>query len=546
MSFKERNRRKFLADAMKSLGLLGISPVLSNFIVQSLSSVGSAADLGSIVASDKIYIFFSIPGGPPRWLFDLPLTPNGTATAYTDAFSHTGLGTFVGIGGSNDAQAVYKPWYDVNSKYWLPPVWGCNPAGGAFTNCLSNAAFIRGVDFEIDNHTLGRYRNQSPIIGGLSIAGVLAQKTSSAFPAISSGSISAAFKAENALSPSELNLTVTNTVNPVSTIMSYFVGRAPASDLAVKQALTEFDKYATKNYFNQNDLIDSKNRSEALISVGVKSFTDKWPSTYAKYLTKVQEAFTNVNTGKIIDNVAIPSPPEISAGVPDPRTSRSDSSFLGPMADLRTMINNNTSVSNLAATFATVEILITMGLTQVLTADIGSLTKLVFNDTGGLMTLDNDQHFIGSLVATIGTNFYYRAILNCTEELVSALKAKNLFDKTLIQFGSEFSRNPRANGSGSDHGFKGSSVLLISGMIAKTTVVGNIKSDTSPNYLGTWGLAANHPLNDNKYPFRINDIAKTVCGMLGVRDVVNNGVYILKNNGTQWESFGVLGEAKNV
>lgn len=251
-----------------------MSPALANMVVQSIASQANANSVANIVGSDKIYIYFSLPGGPPRWLFDLPLTPNGTATKYTDSFSHNGLGTFVGVS-SNKPVVTYKPWYDNTSKYWLPPVWGSKPSGGKFTHALSNAAFIRGIDLEINNHTLGRYRNQSPIIGGLSVAGVLAQKTGNPFPAVSSGSISSAFKAEKSLSPIDLNLSVSTTTNPVANIMSYFSGNASANTLAMKQAVSEFDRYAERNQFAQRGLAEAKERADALVTLGVKTFTDQ-------------------------------------------------------------------------------------------------------------------------------------------------------------------------------------------------------------------------------------------------------------------------------
>ncbi|AZZ36090.1 hypothetical protein CIK05_04550 [Bdellovibrio sp. qaytius] len=542
-----KSRRKFLETASKSLGLVGISPVLSNFIVQTLSSQVLAAGVTNTSGTDKNYIFFALPGGPPRWFFDLPLTPNGTAAKYTDAFSHKGVGTFVGMQAAGDPQAIYKPWYDTVSKYWLPPVWGSNPAGGSFKNCLASAAFIRGVDFEINNHDLGRLRNQSPIIGGLSIAGLLAEKTSTAFPAAASGSISNAFKATKPISPVSLTYNVSATVNPISTVMRYFSGRAPVENLAVDQALSEFDKYADKNNFIQKSLTESKERSDALVTQGVKTFTDKWQPVYDRYLLKVKEAMSLNNTESFMDTKPITPPKMLANGNPDLRTRRADGTFMGDLSDYRKMVNDETTVANLAATYATVEILITMGLTQVVTADLGDLRNLVMNEAGGKFSLQMDQHFIGTLVSTIGTTFLYRAIINCTEELVLALKEKGLFDKTVIQFGAEFNRTAKADGSGSDHGFKGSSVLLISGMIKKTIVLGNIKDDPTSAYKGTWGMAAPHPLVGNNYPLRLNDVCKTVCGMLGLKNVSNNGEYILKNNGSQWEAFsGAAGEAKNV
>lgn len=541
-----QSRRKFLENATKSLGLVGISPMMSNFIVQTLSSQVFAAGTTNTSGSDKIYIFFALPGGPPRWFFDLPLTPNGNTTKYTDAFSHSGVATHVGMAGAGDPQATYKPWRDPKSGYWLPPVWGSNPSGGSFTNCLANAAFIRGVDFEINNHDLGRLRNQSPIIGGYSIAGLLAEKTFNAFPAASSGSITSAFKASKPMSPVGLNYTVNTTTNPISSTMRYFSGKAPVENLAVSQALSEFDRYADKNNFIQKSLTESKERSDALVQQGVKTFTDKWQPTYDKYLLKVKEAMALNNTSTFMDTKPI-TPPPMKNGSPDMRTRRGDNIFMGDISDYRNLVNDQTTVSNLAATYATVEILITMGLTQVVTADLGGIVNLVFNNAGGKFNLTNDQHFIGTLVSTIATTFMYRAMINCTEELVLTLKEKGLFDKTVIQFGAEFNRTAKADGSGSDHGFKGCSVLLISGMIKKTLVLGNVKQDESSTYKGHWGMAAAHPITGNLYPLRLNDVCKTICGMLGLKNVSNNGEYILQNNGSQWEAFtGSKGEAKNV
>lgn len=194
-----------------------------------------------------------------------------------------------------------------------------------------------------------------------------------------------------------------------------------------------------------------------------------------------------------------------------------------------------------------------MGLTQVATVDIDNMEGLVLNDGTKTFELNNDQHFVGSLISTIGTTYYYRTILNCTETLVIALKNAGLFQKTLIHFGSEFNRNARVDGSGSDHGFKGSSTLLISGMIKETTVVGNIyKTDPAREYAGTWGLAAPHPINAingrSTTPIRLNDVILTVCAMLGLPNVSANGKAVLRSpDGLTWSAHAdSKKEAKNV
>ena len=542
---QSKSRRQFLQDATKSLGLVGISPWMSQFLIQTIASEAFAQ---SSSLSDKIHIFFALPGGPPRWMFDLPLTPKGSATAYSGAFSHTGMGTYVARDGAANSKAIYKPWYDVETKYWLPPVWGSKPGGGSFRNCLSNTLFVRGIDQEFNAHEIGRLRNQSPIIGGTSIGGLLAERTGSSFPGAVSGTIAKAFKGSKFVAPVTLDYRVTSNVNPISTATKYFNSRQPTQNEGVTQALAEFDKYAANKDFSHRGLVQAKEKADALIEAGVTIFQDKWNQTYSKYVRLVDEALFGTNTGLFVDNAVIPVPKGS-----DVRTKTSSNTMLDPkMSDLRNMIKENqTTVANLASTYAAIEILITMGLTQVVTTDLGTLSALAASDTGTKFNLNNDQHDVGSLVSTLATTYYYRAILNCTEELIGVLKTQRLYDKTVIQFGAEFNRNPNIDGSGSDHGFKGGSALIMSGMITKTSVIGNTKADTEARYAGTWGLAANHPVRNSKTPIRMNEVVITVCKMLGIdpfqNRVTNNGSVLLQEDGGLWKPYtNANGEARNV
>lgn len=392
----------------------------------------------------------------------------------------------------------------------------------------------------------------TPIIGGKSLSGLFAGKTNTSFPAVVSGSISKAFKGKGVLSPVALSYEVNRKGNPISRATNYFEGRMPAENSGVDQALAEFDKYAASNNFEQKGLAQSKEKADALIKAGVDIFKVQWDSTYAKYLGLVREAIVGDNTDKFMDTVALPVPQGTTAQ-PDVRTQTSNSKYLDKkITDLRSIVKDTTTVKELASTFAAIEILITQNLTQVVTADLGILRGLSSNISTGKFDLPNDQRFTGNLVSTIGTTYLYRAILNCTEELIAQLDSRGLYKKTLIQFGSEFNRSPKVNGSGSDHGYLGCSTLLMSGMINGTSVIGNIKDDTSPSYGGTWGLAANHPITGaEQLPLRINDVALTVAAMLelGSEDTItNNGVVLLepKANGA-WSPFaGARGEAKNV
>lgn len=540
----QSNRRKFLLDSAKGLSALGITHAMSNLIIQSIVSGAKAATTSF---SDKIYIFIHLKNGPPRWLFDLPLTPNGNENNFTDSFVEQGIGTYVDVV-SGQSKVLYKPWRDPTSGYWLPPVWGSNPLGGSFVNCLSNAAFIRGVDFEIIGHD-GSVRNQSPVIGGLSIAGVFAENTNAVFNAAISGELASTFKGTLGRAAIKYNNSSTATQNPISDLMSYFKGKTFQNTILTTQALSEYDTYSKNNQFNQKSLIDAKNKSDALVSQGVQVFTDQWAPVYAKYKIKATEALSKTaNVSKLMTSAAIPRPADVN-GVADGRLQVAQGASLGAFTDLKNIIIENQVVDSLAVVFATVEILASTGLTQSITTEINDYLNVAMNESQSLISVLNmDQHSVGNLVSTLGTSFYYRGILSCLEELVIVLKSKNLFNKTLIHIGSEFNRIPRPDASGSEHGPAGSGCLLISGMIKETVVVGNIKTTTTNSfYNSTWGKADKHPINEStQQTLRVNDIAKTVCGMLGISNVATNGSFILRNNGQQWERFtDARGEAKN-
>jgi hypothetical protein len=139
-------------------------------------------------------------------------------------------------------------------------------------------------------------------------------------------------------------------------------------------------------------------------------------------------------------------------------------------------------------------------------------------------------------------------MLNCIQELVATLTAKSLFNKTVIHIGSEFNRSPRADGSGSDHGFYGASASIISGMISQYALIGNIyangKDSANSPYAGTWGRAAPFAVSTNESrPILVQDIALTIGSMLNTAAVSANG-YILLNAGNGWKP--IRKEAKNV
>jgi hypothetical protein len=153
---------------------------------------------------------------------------------------------------------------------------------------------------------------------------------------------------------------------------------------------------------------------------------------------------------------------------------------------------------------------------------------------------------MGSITSTMLTTILYRGFLSGLTEQVRALKAKGIFDKTVLHISSEFNRCPLKDGSGSDHGWFGSNATLISGMIKHMSVVGNVqKASYSKDYAGTFGVGAPFVMAGENFPLRVNDVALTVTSMLGAAPVITNGRALLApHSSTDWRP--VKEEAKNV
>src|SRR5690606_1086207 len=103
------------------------------------------------------------------------------------------------------------------------------------------------------------------------------------------------------------------------------------------------------------------------------------------------------------------------------------------------------------------------------------------------------------------------------------------WNKTIIQTGSEFNRNPRTDGSGADHAPGASTVSIYSGLINGAACVGNVRTDTN---LGTYGVAANFQIEGEDRRLRFNDVARTITTMAGSPDIVTNGVSLMKPDGS--------------
>jgi hypothetical protein len=172
---------------------------------------------------------------------------------------------------------------------------------------------------------------------------------------------------------------------------------------------------------------------------------------------------------------------------------------------------------------AMAEYMMVNGYTSAANLVVGGLASILDpTGSGNHRWLGLDFHTFGAIPQMAMTVKIIRAFYACLYELTKSLKrvnvagGTNLFDQTLIQITSDFNRSPLVDQKGSDHGYNGSNISWVSGMISKCDLVGNIKADTEANYLGSWGKAAGVSGITGNQTLRMGNLASTVAAALGV------------------------------
>ena len=526
-------RREFLRKATRGLAFLGVGSSLYNGTLLKFAQKAYAATVGGGMNPGGYYVHMSFPGGPPRWYFDLPLTPHGlTATNFVAG----GFGTVLEKSGST-FNAVYKPmkFTAAGKTLWLPPVWSMG-ADRPFTELLPHTAFIRGMDMEINSHALNNSRQVAPIVGGYSINGAVADASRRPVPSVNdpNGSNGTAFRSRKGMASATITYREAATENPCSILLqpfkNFMTGRPvhDASKSALQeQAFQEFEKYAEDRGFSSSALTAMYDNAIDLMDQNVYALSDQWAPTVEKYRRLVTQALRPAKG-------QLPGIYDVAVAPSASRKFNLGDDLPVTVGDVRDMIGPDTDAINMAANFAIAEILLDK-ITSNINLSFRGLERL---QTGKVMSgLGHDQHNTGDVISTMYTTLFYRSFLSCLTEFVNVLKTRDgIFQRTVIHISAEFNRTPQGSGYGSDHGFRGSNTTLISGMINKPSVIGNIqKNDYTTTYRGTFGIAKPYVLEGFNRPIQVNDVARTVTSMLAVEDIVTNGRVLLAPVNGFWQ-----------
>lgn len=536
------HRRDFLIHSLQSLGAFGLGASAINTLLGSIYNKAFAAagvDL-ALNPNGYRYVFVSLAGAPPRWMFDMLTTPNGASDPYVAG----GFGTGFEISGTS-VKAVnqtfeYKHGVSNEKKLYLPPVWGFSPNGAKikFTEILPHTLFVRGMDMEINNHGVSNARQVAPITGGRSLHGVIADQVGSPVAMVNHGASSGfAFSSAKGFGA----VRATGSGNPITALLTPFKSlpnsleyRSDALKPVVEQFLDRIDSYAKAHRITDNTLREAHESADYLMRLNIDQLANDWDPIFKRYNDLITEAI-HPKKGEMpgIFDKAIPF--DTATGKDKfYRYDISNPTRLITLNDYRDMVDDRTTKPEIARQFALTEFLLLTGISSTLDLSIaGTVMNNVNLSSTARGSIIADQHGVGIVPSIVTTTLFYRGLLAAMSELVSALKQKNLFDKTIIHISSEFNRIPRADGSGSDHGVSGSSATLISGMFNEVAFIGNVKKTTSSStYPGSWGLAANWTFEDqSERPIKVNDVARTITAMTNSADIVANGYSLVKPSG---------------
>jgi hypothetical protein len=469
-------------------------------------------------ASDINYVNIQANGAPPRWMFDQPLNPFNNSGQFTAG----GFGTSIEKSGSTFKSVHKGVKMDFGGQsLWLPPVWGLKSEklNQPLNDLLKHSLMVRGIDMEINSHNVNQQRIVRPVSSQPSLHGLVADRSTKPLAASGGEGMigTTAFKSQSGMSILQAPLN-----NPIPTLVDAFSGpmtKASELDFDILDTIEAFDTFAKERGISSVGAEGQQNAAFKMFEKNFENFHKNWGELFEKYQgiisAEIRAPFSGVTTSNPIGTKTSPF-----------RYNRGSNDFIS--GKLQDQITNDTNINQMAQGFAFAEFV----LMNDLSSSVSVRSSTVTMGRLKIGNLTNDQHFVGSVTSTYFTSLMYRALASCLLEFTNKLKAKGIFDNTVIHYMSEFSRTPQKDGGGSDHGFNGASSLILSGMIQEPALVGNInktpKASMRTSYPGTWGEAA--PYFKGTRPIANDDVIQTLCEMLEVPKIAVKGKSLVKKS----------------
>lgn len=530
--------------------LLGSTPYTlvrspAGVLLQSLLSSALAETAWGQSANPRRLLDIRSDGAPPRWMFDLFLTPYSDGSSFQKSAQ---LGTrFVPTGGAAFEEVSYqtRELSGVNAPWlWQFNVPKADGSMRPMRELLLSMLHIRGIDTNTPSHIASAANYFSPLGTVQSVPALTADAAAVPLASVNSAVSGFIFRS--------LRNNTSSTVagqNLLRELLAPFLSQSGPKFSSLKKDIDAYlvdmrdDLRATAEENHLGQALSSKSLTNAreLILSGFGNIDAEWAALLDKYRSLVTRSFDMSYEMAGINNRPIGSAPA-SRGV----NYRVGSTIIRN-PDLRSMITSSCSVENLAEMFALAEYTFLNNLSYSMTLGVGRVTGLteINGAATSRFTASLDEHTTGAMPSLLINTYRSRAIAACLLELIDQLKAKSLYTRTIINVGSEFNRSPRSDGGGSDHGYQGASLALYSGAIKGPEVIGNVLVNAPfATHAGSWGYGAANPLLTGGQSLDYGYIAATLAFMLGVPSPLSSRIPLVSLSGPGFVS--AIGKGQEV
>jgi hypothetical protein len=455
-------------------------------------------------------------------------------------------------------------------------------------NLLQNTLIIRGVNMLVDGHDQNRKKQLRPVADSPSLDGLVADRSFASIPAVGSlmnGSSGIPSFYNSGLGIGQIQ------GNSVDAILAPFKRTTTNSSvtamndrskreslkLAMDQALGVLGAYSKTSNPGASALQSMRSRAESVLnnnalfsgSVSAANTFTKLKSDYTELIKAcVPICFPSVNNADVLQSTIIGGGTPIEILDRKRRFFRISNDGIAERytefgsIGLKSILSGTgyqVAISSMADNFAMAEFLLdprhnggghplVSAFSCGLNSAGGFRAPAIHNSADGSLFQSNqtfnighDAHDYGQVLTLIFFSFYFHALSACLNHFISRLGSA-AFKETVIHIASEFGRDPREAGNGSDHGWSANSVSILSGAIPQPMVLGNVYRDsqngaqregTVTQHRGSWGSAAPVDLESTPRAIEIGNVATTLATLLRIQSPTPNNRGLVSASGDQ-------------
>lgn len=464
---KMMKKRISRRNALKLIGKTGIGSAVAEhpfkILIGALLGTGSS-QVSAQTAQPRKYLFIRLAGAPARWVWE-PLNPYDNSNMIVSN-GHVGTRFTASGGRYTNIEYAHTTINGIN----MPWMWQFSlpKAGGGtrpMNELMNHMMMIRGINCANPAHTGAQHLQNYPLGIPYSLTSLAADGSDLPIPYVNMNGLDNSFNSKKGLSTVNLPVSGANLlevllqpfiINP----SDYFLTNKGQLDSTIASVMADLNTLAKNEHPKSDSTISSQASAESLIQQGFNDLAQVYPALVSKYAGLI--------------NIASDPTAASHAGLSDLP--------VGASGDLRTDIANR-NIGRMAQQFAVAEYIMTNNLCPSMTLSPASFSGLVF-----------DEHERDKMVSLIANTYWNRALAACLLELIDQLKAKNMFNDTIIKVGGEFGRNPRTDGTGSDHSPQATGYSFFSGAFVGNEVIGNtLRNAPQQNYPGSWNYMAENP-----------------------------------------------------